>query len=185
MSEKMTKAEMVEILEQLEGENIPAADICDALRQALEHVPEDLIGRIPHWVHVRNYPHIAWDRRILVMDQADGSTYRYRCAEGTHSNRYIAGADYATSDWRYMEEIPKRVPWTAQDYAEKQIVYLRWKGGELWRMTDFTLFVADSPVYWVTVTRLHDDTTEKHTYERLAGLFTLPDGTELYKDGVE
>jgi len=133
--------------------------------------------RTPHWVHVRNYGELPWDRRIFVMDRADGINtylYRYRCVEGVHADEYIAGRDYATSDWRYMEEIPKRVPWTAEDYAKRQIVWLKSKSGTgFWRIQHIYSHRHDMEI-----------TKQIKSYTRIAEQYTLPDGTELYKDGV-
>lgn len=67
------------------------------------------------------------------------------------------------------EPKPKRIPWSAEDYAERQIVYL-WNGDKI---------VALSHL-WEETAHINDN---PWSYLWISNHYTLPDGTELYKDG--
>jgi len=132
--------------------------------------------RTPHWVHVRDGSRAEWKKRIL--DNANGQI-GYRCVFDFNEKSYIAGNGYGVHIWQYMQEIPKRVPWTAQDYAKRQIVYLKEKGNyRIYRIQE--VIKGD----WLELIPFNSDkgTIKWQDCDNVAKNHTLPDGTELYKD---
>ena len=133
----------------------------------------NLKERIPHWVHVRDYAtSCGWQKRIL--DREEG----YRCVSDGHEDKYIAGEEYETVGWRYMQEIPKKTWWVAHDYAERQITWLKEKRtGSFWRIKD----LGDDADSMMRLDVPQTARTFHSTYEHIAEDYTLPDGTELKK----
>jgi len=139
-------------------------------------MPDEPKERTPHWVHVREANRRDWKKRIL--DNANGQI-GYKCVPYMDEEDYIAGRSYGTHIWSQMREIPKHVPWTAEDYAEKQIVYLREKGSDgVYKINDVVR------PGWIELVPFNSDcgTVKWQEYASVAENLTLPDGTELYKE---
>jgi len=126
--------------------------------------------RHAEYIKVTNDHRNVFDR-IFIKDI--GGTYRYLCVEIDDEPNFKDGLAFTTYAWKYVCLEKEKIHWDYEDFKKNKVTHLE--------------CIASKISYCIRVfydagIKIEDGGSNWFHYDDIAKYYTLPDGTELYKE---